>query len=357
MKSNDEMDKVVSSADDIAPKRGGLALAFKIAVLGLCAALVPLGVTLAIPEKDDGAYSTRIKHKQLARSEPGKIILVGGSNLSFGIDSGRITERTGCIVANMGLNGYFGINYQLGEVLPHLRAGDKVVLILEYDAYLNPANGDPTTLIGVLKANPAAIRYMNVSQMGQVASRVPLVAQEKLSRLIKEGAASVFGGAEDDPYDIIYRFVSYRGYDSHGDVVAHLGTEWPLDLKQGLPMDRMPMRSEVVDAIEAFSREAQEKNVALAVSFTPVERKYYTKYQPYIYAIYRELEQKRKLPVVSTPGDYVFDKSMMFDTVYHLDAQGRRIRTEKLIGDLERGLGDGLGCRSASAINKGKISS
>ncbi|OYW88733.1 MAG: hypothetical protein B7Z22_01745, partial [Hyphomonas sp. 32-62-5] len=135
------------------------------------------------------------------------------------------------------------------------------------------------------------------------------------------------------------------------------GTEWPLDIKPGLPMNRMPMKPEVVDAIEAFSREARKKNVALAISFTPVERKYYTKYQPYIHNIYRELGQKRKLPVVSTPGDYVFDKSMMFDTVYHLDAQGRRIRTEKLIGDLERGLGDGLGCRSTSAVTKGKATS
>lgn len=327
-------------------RKGPGSLALRIGLLAAAAALIPLGITLAIPEKDDGAYSTLIKHRALARPEPGKIVLVGGSNLSFGVDSRRLAAATGCNVVNMGLNGYFGVNYQLSEVRPYLRRGDKVVLALEYDAYLNPANGDPTTLIGVLKANPRAIRYLNARQVAQVVSYVPLVAQEKLARLIKEGPSASPEPDDDSSPDMIYRFVSYRAFDDNGDAIAHLHTRWPFERKQGLPMDKMEPKAEVFDTISAFSSEAPSLGVAFAISFTPTETSYFRRFQPYINRIYTELKQNRGLPVASHPETYEFPASSMFDTVYHLGGEGRAQRTERLLTDLRRTLGARLDCRT-----------
>jgi hypothetical protein len=41
------------------------------------------------------------------------------------------------------------------------------------------------------------------------------------------------------------------------------------------------------------------------------------------------------LIVPSPPADFVYEESQFFDTVYHLNREGRALRTEKVIRDLE----------------------
>ena len=40
------------------------------------------------------------------------------------------------------------------------------------------------------------------------------------------------------------------------------------------------------------------------------------------------------IPYISDPNDYFFDKSLMFDTIYHCNAEGEVVRTRQLIQDL-----------------------
>jgi hypothetical protein len=49
------------------------------------------------------------------------------------------------------------------------------------------------------------------------------------------------------------------------------------------------------------------------------------------------------IPVISHPEDYRFPQNLFFDTVYHLNADGRQARTKQLIMDLRRALSTPLG--------------
>jgi hypothetical protein len=64
-----------------------------------------------------------------------KLVLVGGSNLSFGIDTPRLERELGLPVANMGLNAGFGVRCMVNTIRPCLKPGDTVLLCIEYSLY------------------------------------------------------------------------------------------------------------------------------------------------------------------------------------------------------------------------------
>jgi hypothetical protein len=57
--------------------------------------------------------STVIKHKRLAAAPSPRLILVGGSNVLFGIDSAMIERETDFNPVNMGLIGGLRLEYML----------------------------------------------------------------------------------------------------------------------------------------------------------------------------------------------------------------------------------------------------
>jgi hypothetical protein len=64
-----------------------------------------------------------------------KIIIIGGSNVLFGINSQVIAQKTGYPVVNMGTHGGLDIDYIYYKIKQHMKEGDVVVLPLEFEYY------------------------------------------------------------------------------------------------------------------------------------------------------------------------------------------------------------------------------
>ena len=77
------------------------------------------------------------KQAHIASLSGRKICFVGGSNLSYGLDSYRVQKHFGIPVANMGLHAGLGMNYMLYEVNLYVNAGDVVVLVPEYNQFID----------------------------------------------------------------------------------------------------------------------------------------------------------------------------------------------------------------------------
>ena len=76
-------------------------------LLGLTIAIVLSGLLIGqfhTDQRDDSYLAAILEKDRLIRNTPSpKIILVGGSNLAFGIDSKAIEDSLGLHVVNMGL--------------------------------------------------------------------------------------------------------------------------------------------------------------------------------------------------------------------------------------------------------------
>jgi hypothetical protein len=119
----------------------------------LCALLLtiyPISKTIfdVISLKHDGylmgsepwLHSVLLKKESKASKIPNntkRILIISGSNSLFGISAKMIQSSTGIQTVNLGSHGALGGEYILKRVKPLMRAGDIVVLPLEYHCYLS----------------------------------------------------------------------------------------------------------------------------------------------------------------------------------------------------------------------------
>src|SRR5687768_14997237 len=105
-------------------------------------------------EANDNYLVAVLEKDRLIRKTPSpKIILVGGSNLAFGIDSKMMQDSLRMPVVNMGLYAKLGLKYMLAQVQPYIGPGDVVVVVPEYDQFYGDfANGDHTLNTALLYA-------------------------------------------------------------------------------------------------------------------------------------------------------------------------------------------------------------
>ncbi|HRE43106.1 MAG TPA: hypothetical protein PKY87_03960 [Terricaulis sp.] len=324
------------------PQPGAYVFLARVGALIAAALLAVLVLVLIIPEGHDYQLASNLKHDALERHEH-KIVLVGGSNLSYGVDSGLLERATQCPVVNMGMNGFFGVRFMLEEVKPYLNPGDTVVIAFEHETYVRPAEGSPESLLVVTKANPRTLQALSLQQIFSVAMRYPYAAHQKMLRLLGDqthaiGRALGLAAAQDEVDGeaplTISQIESFSGFDARGDLVSHLNIDWPDPPKEEEDVPAFEMTPEAFALMEDFVEDMSERGVRVIVSYSAAEREFYEKHREAIESWDARFRENPAFVVPRSPSDYVFDASMHFDTVYHLNAEGRAIRSQMLAEDI-----------------------
>ena len=109
---------------------------FILAVIILVAPIASVTIlTLAAPCQYDQTFLGELeeKHKRLTSLKEEKIVLIGGSNLAFGLDSEKLQEYVGMPVVNYGLYATIGTKAMLDMSRSHIKEGDVVVICPETD--------------------------------------------------------------------------------------------------------------------------------------------------------------------------------------------------------------------------------
>ena len=326
-------------------------IGFFLPFAALLAATLATTVAIAILVPDDGDYAraSLIKHERLAVDAPKKIVLVGGSNVSFGTDSKMIEKVTGCPAVNMGMNGYFGVRFMLEEVKPYLKPGDTVVIAWEYDSYYKSVNGTNTDLLMVSKANPRVFEFLTPRQKLSALSRFPFIAQHKVIRVMGDAYDNFtyMLGAEPDvpwtPVDIL-DIEGAGNFTPEGDLAGHLGMTWPHPPTEAIDISNSSMDQEVVPLMQAFVREMNDRGIRVMISWTPLLDTFYDRHKAEIERLNAQLATVPEFLIPRPAREYTFDKSLHFDTVYHLNDKGRAIRTAMLAEDIIAQFGNDALC-------------
>jgi len=326
---------------------------FFLPFIALLAATLATTVAIAILVPDDGDYvrASILKHERLTMDAPKKIVLVGGSNVSFGTDSLIVEKATGCPVINMGMNGYFGVRFMLEEVKPYLKPGDVVVIAWEYDSYYKSVDGENTDLLMVSKANPRVFEFLTPKQKLSAVSRFPFVAQQKVIRLMGDAYDNftyMLGAEPDVPWSSI-DIIGIEGasnFTDRGDLVGHLGLTWPHEPTEALDISNLPMDQEIVPLMQEFVREMNDRGVLVMLSWTPLLEGFYDRHEAEIERLNDQLASVPEFLIPRPASGYKFDKSLHFDTVYHLNDKGRPIRSAMLAEDMITQFGEGALCNT-----------
>jgi hypothetical protein len=311
-------------------------LVLKISLLIALIALVE-GVILFHPSSRDVVNNTyldawRAKHRRLTGPGQNRILLAGGSNVAFGVDSSKLETVTQRKTINLGLHGGLGLVHMLGEVEEGARAGDLVVLIPEYEHFYGDLMYGEQTAAELVQYEWSALRYFTSWQQWRAFLKNSQVLTSAAAfRLIDAVKMAVLGHpVQGRRVPTVYRS---SAFDGHGDMVGHL--------EQPYMPDRVAAASERIagefnqDAVDAIARCAEELT-ARGVEFVAV--------YPAVAEVYWSVNQDRAVQVaahlstqwmLTKPEDGVFPDRLFYDTPYHLNRDGREKRTEQLLQVLQ----------------------
>lgn len=311
---------------------------------GVCLTLAAALATVAavfylVPDETDYARVSLIKHRRLAEAPSPRLVLVGGSNLAYGLDSERLEAKTGCPAVNMGMNGLFGVRYMLAEVRSSVRPNDVIVIALEYDSFLKSVDGNFTDHAMVTKHNPEAFAYLTLRQRLRVITGVAYGAQQKVLRVMRDAGREVLrtvaGPLATAEVPDVSVYERYGGFNRFGDLVSHVDAVWTGPHRDGWGVTEYPEDPGVIPLLQAFTAEMAARGVTVLISQTPISQAYHDRNAEALAALHGRLKAAPSLTFIPRPArDYAFPPALMFDTDYHVSGQGRARRTDLLAEDL-----------------------
>lgn len=286
-------------------------------------AVIILGIFLpTTPRASKSLLMASVNKNLLLKSTTSpRIIFVGGSNLSFGLNSQIIKDSLQINPINTAIHASIGIKFMLDNTLDYVQNGDIVVLVPEYSHFYRSLNfGSEELMRTIFDVNLKNIEYLNNFQIKNI---FPYLYKYSLTKFNPNEYINV---NESDVYSV-------NSFNQFGDTYTHWGMEQ--QAFSSYPPITDKFNYEVIKYIEEFSFAVKGKGAILLVTFPSFQE---TSFNKSIVAIQKVEDKlfKSSLMVIGTPERYRIPDSLMFNTPYHLNKQGVDYRTKLLIQDIEK---------------------
>lgn len=266
------------------------------------------------------------KHMHLYDSRP-QIILIGGSNLAFGMDSAQLEEAFDMDVANMGLHAGLDLNFMLDSVKYEISKDDTVVVLMEYNNYTNSPLHDQDTIYRYVKYYPFALRFVDFNIYGNMfINEIPAI--------IKSGMLNLqnYLKTKKVRYNGIY---DRNGFNKYGDLTAHweLGVGNPDNYGTILP-EKTTINEAAVKYLEDFCYYLKNKVGVkeVYIGFPPACKGNINEANAKM--VDERLRKSTAFTVIGSYDRYILNSKYFYDTFYHLNGEGAKLRTSMLVEDL-----------------------
>lgn len=264
------------------------------------------------------AHFEKLEHLKQTKSDTSKrIVFIGGSGITFGIDSEMIADSLDVEVYNTSVHGGLGADYSIAAFKEVLNP-DKDILVVGYEF---PFVADPH-----FHTEPRLYADFFIGK--------PLYKQlwfnhDPLNTLV--GAAKVILQNflyTFDPGDVAYHPIfRIDAFNKYGDIITHLDRENKAALQDSIEIEKpSPEYGKLIkDELGAFE---------YYIISPPVRMLYWNKqmqalrnFDTYMYDNFGDR-------YLLNTNDSKYEDSDFFEAPYHLNKDGRKLHTEKIIGAL-----------------------
>ena len=295
-------------------------------VVLLTTAMIALVFLVIKPDPDHYFAGSRVQLELLTTIPSPRVILVGGSNVSFGIDAELMQRTLGIPVINDGLHAGLGVA-PLRELLDYLRPGDIVIISLEYQLFANREvmDGDLAFLSDWIEYSPRRIQFLS-RPWKQAPALYATMLQRKVNREVN---TYMFGGSLDEVRNV---FIG-TSYDKNGDFIGHLQqASTPRRKISFEPYPVSTVQEEIFIFLEQFHEIALGKGAEVYFE-APASRKSNcdTTGEGSLANFFKTFEERSSIPILTPLEEVCLPDKYFFDTAYHLNAEGRQLRTQRLI--------------------------
>lgn len=270
----------------------------------------------------EGSYMASLcdKVERLESIDGPKIVLIGNSNLVFGVDSERIEQATGMPVVNMGLHGGTGNAFHEEMAKLHVTEGD-IYIICHTDYADDDSLSDEVLVWTAIEDHFELWELLRPSDIYPMLENYP-------SYLKKCLPLYSIGQGNEDP-DSIYARSSFNEY---GDIlVERKENKYTFET----PVVPPAVNDITINRLNELNRWLNERGAALLVAAYPIGKGELTAPEEEFEAFQKKLEEALDCTVISQYTDYMFDYRYFYDTDYHLTDEGVALRTEQLITDIQ----------------------
>ncbi|MCF0143387.1 MAG: hypothetical protein HUJ75_08435, partial [Parasporobacterium sp.] len=280
---------------------------------------------LISPRYEDGYNASLIdKTARLKSINEPKIILVGDSNLVFGIDSALMEEELGMPVVNMGLHGGLGWAFSMEAARQNINEGD--IVVLSQVGYSDDDTiPDPALAWITLENHLDLWPILRARDWPLMLQALPTYALKTINFAITDPEGSIASGA-----------YARSEFNKYGDNVFERDSLPGFDFYDSSVTLTIPKVNDInIDRINEFKKYCDEKGATLLVTLYPVAMGDVSPSEAEYEAFEEELKTMTEAPVISEFSDYYFGYDCFFDTKYHLKNEAAKVRTRSLIRDLE----------------------
>jgi len=312
--------------------------------VGFLAALLPysglFALALGVPPTPSalrvaGWYEHKLEIA--ARTAGPRIVTIAGSNGLFGISSEMIEAGTGMRAVNFSTHATITLKYLFYKARQVLRPGDIALLALEYRFYY-PKDVSALFSEYVIGSDPGYLSDLPWTE------RIFWLMSPSFETLTAhwfqswEEAEAERGKIREEVEENLNRHGDFRTNQPENrrpDQVAALNRVRPVPQIEHWYLSMTP---DVWEQIGGFSEWCKTNDILLLATFPSV-----VDFPEYDTAESRkaadkmvESYERMGVEVVGVPKDFMMPRELFFDTVYHLNDEGMRIRTAKMLPDLKR---------------------
>lgn len=269
------------------------------------------------------------KHKLLQQTTQPKIIFVGGSNVSMGIDSKLVADSCRMPVVNTAIAIWLGLKFMLNDVKPYVKKGDIVVIAAEYACYDESLdekgwNGSRELLAILFDIYPRGNAYLDMGQIIHLAKFLPHYTVSEINTSIAGHPKGMFN-------DMSVR----RSFNGYGDLSAH----WQQVKIPFAPEEKCNGREQVNPEAMLFLKDfngfVKSKGAKLIVLPPTLQAQSFRNQQFIIKKIEAQLKSI-DVPFSARPERYIAKDIYCNDSPYHLTRQGVAIRTRLVAEDITK---------------------
>ena len=286
-----------------------------------------------LPSETNYLAATIDKHRLLERTASPRILVVGGSNVPFGIQSDRFERELGRPVVNLGLVAGLGLEFMLNEVAGSIREGDWVILSPEHDLF-----GGGSKLLNqqqIVEYRPASLCLLPIGRAARLVSEQGLTL---LGGTVRHSLQIRLEGPVPESDDATY---SRSGFNRGGDYIAHYRRPETLATapRNGPPVLVRSMTPATRSHLARFAGLCQARGARCFYTCPPHPRELL---QPHAAAVEMNIAALATIPhleVLDHSKDQLYELGLFYDTGYHLTEEGARQRTEKIAKALQQRAG------------------
>lgn len=263
------------------------------------------------------------KMERLNSIEEPKIVLIGNSNVAFGINSKMIEERFGMPVVNMGFHGSLGNAFHEEMAKINVTSGD--IYVICHTSYNDEDKiEDPVVAWVTIEDHLGLWRLIRMQDVRDMLKAYPVYLKRVID-LWSKNAGNVL--IKDSAY-------SREAFNEYGDVVYDRANDHREKVDELVP----DVNETCVNRINQLTAYLRERGADLVIAGYPiiVDQEPTEQFREQIGEFENKLRDECDCSVISDYQDYFFDQGLFCDFVYHMNNKGADLRTQQLIMDLEK---------------------